>query len=101
MDARVRRSFFPPTVSCDQEILITHRLSYLNANGATDPNGAIGNQGAQLLLANITDAISTLQALNLPKQIPVGTSDAGAYFNNMVLQAVDYGVRVPFLGYDT
>ncbi|KAI0247641.1 glycoside hydrolase superfamily [Lactifluus subvellereus] len=67
-------------------------LNYLNANGGTDPNGAIGNQGAALLIANIQDTVKTLQALNLPKQIPVGNSDAGAYFNTKVLGAVNYGM---------
>lgn len=32
---------------------------------------------------------------SLGVNIPVGTSDAGAYFNNRVLAAVDYGVRLP------
>lgn len=67
-------------------------LNYLNANGATDPNGAVGNQGGQLLITNISDTISTLSAMNLPKHIPVGTADAGAYFNTEVLQAVEYGM---------
>src|SRR5947209_8781489 len=32
-----------------------------------------------------------LASMNL--NIPVGTSDAGSYFNNQILEAVDYGVR--------
>jgi len=32
-----------------------------------------------------------LQSMGL-SNIPVGNSDAGAYFNNMVLEAVDFGV---------
>jgi len=67
-------------------------LNWLGSNGATDPNSAIGNQGAQLLLTNITDTRNQLKALNLPKTIQVGTSDAGSYFNKLVLQAVDYGM---------
>jgi exo-beta-1,3-glucanase (GH17 family) len=67
-------------------------LNYLDANGATDPNSAIGNVGGQMLIVNISDTISTLNSLNLSKQIPVGTSDAGAYFNTLVLEAVDYGM---------
>jgi len=35
-----------------------------------------------------------LNSLSLSKTLPVGTSDAGAYFNNEVLGAVDYGVCV-------
>ncbi|KAA1476228.1 glycoside hydrolase [Dentipellis sp. KUC8613] len=67
-------------------------LNYLNANGGTTPNDAVGQQGAQILIANIQDTISTIQGLNLAKHIPVGTADAGAYFNNDVLQAVEYGM---------
>lgn len=70
-------------------------FSYLNANGGSDPNTAIGNAGAALLIPNITDTRTALAALNLGKTIPVGTADAGSYFNNEVLAAVDYGVRFP------
>ena len=73
--------------------MIAHVLrSYLNANGATDPNSAVGNAGAQLLISNITDTRSAIQALGLSKTLPIGTADAGAYFNNEVLAAVDYGM---------
>ncbi|TFY81942.1 hypothetical protein EWM64_g2069 [Hericium alpestre] len=67
-------------------------LNYLNANGASDPNSAVGNQGVQLLIADIQDTASAIQALNLSKHIPVGTADAGAYFNNEALTAVEYGM---------
>jgi hypothetical protein len=33
-----------------------------------------------------------LKDMNLDKNIPVGNSDAGSYFNNKVLAAIDYGV---------
>jgi len=67
-------------------------LNYLTENGASDPNSAIGNQGAQLLIANITDTRNAIKALNLPTTIKVGNSDAGSYFNNLVLEAIDYGL---------
>jgi len=67
-------------------------LDYLTTYGASDPNGAIGQQGAALLIPNITDMISTIKSLNLQKHIPVGTSDAGSYFNTQVLEAVEYGM---------
>jgi len=67
-------------------------LDYLNANGATDPNSAVGNQGAALLIANIQDTQSTISAMKLSKHIPVGNSDAGAYFNTKVLAAIEYGM---------
>ena len=86
------------TLSVPSQCADTGALSWLGSNGATDPNSAIGNQGAQLLLTNITDTRNQLKALNLPKTIQVGTSDAGSYFNKLVLQAVDYGVGVECLG---
>ena len=71
--------------------------SYLNAhNGGSDPNGAVGNQGADLLIVNITDTRNMLKQLGL--SIPVGNSDAGSYFNTKVLEAVDYGVRSGLIG---
>jgi hypothetical protein len=35
-----------------------------------------------------------VQGMNL--KIPIGNADAGAYFNNKVLAAVDYGVCTAF-----
>ncbi|KAI0822552.1 glycoside hydrolase [Trametes gibbosa] len=67
-------------------------LNYLNANGGTVPNSDIGNAGAQLLISNITDMRTSVAALSLDKTIPIGTADAGSYFNNEVLAAVDYGM---------
>lgn len=68
--------------------------SYLGANGGgSNPNSAVGNQGATLLNMNITDMKNKLAAMNV--NLPVGTSDAGAYFNTEVLENVDYGVRTP------
>lgn len=66
-------------------------LNYLNEhNGGSDPNGAVGNQGADALIVNITDTRNLLKSLQL--SVPVGNSDAGSYFNNKVLEAVDYGM---------
>ena len=48
--------------------------------------------GAAILIANIADTRQMLSGLNLNKTILVGNSDAGSYFNNEVLAAVDYGV---------
>jgi hypothetical protein len=42
--------------------------------------------------------IKTLAGLNLAKHLPVGNSDAGAFFNTQVLEAVEYGVSFPFFG---
>lgn len=71
---------------------LTAILSYLDDNGATDPNSDVGNQGATILIADIQDTNTTLQGLSLPTVIPVGTADAGSYFNTEVLEAVNYGM---------
>ncbi|KAF7332307.1 Glycoside hydrolase family 17 protein [Mycena kentingensis (nom. inval.)] len=67
-------------------------LNYLGANGGTgqDPNGSVGNAGAQLLISNITDARNMLKDMGI--SIPVGNADAGSYFNTELLSAVDYGM---------
>lgn len=41
-----------------------------------------------------------LTSLSLTPSPAVGTADAGAYFNNKVLGAVDYGVRGLVFGFD-
>ena len=74
-----------------------HLCSYLNANSATDPNSSVGDKGAQILIADIKDTRSMLSGLGVT--LEVGTSDAGAYFNNKVLAEVDYGVRPPLSSY--
>jgi hypothetical protein len=48
--------------------------------------------GAAILTANIADTRQMLSGLNINKTILVGNSDAGSFFNNKVLEAVDYGV---------
>lgn len=88
-------------------------LSYLTDQKSDDPNSAIADtgqslvlspavarfsivhKGAQILISNIQDTRNMLASMNLKKNIPVGNSDAGAYFNNKVLAAIDYGVRFP------
>lgn len=69
-------------------------LNYLTANGGAsqDINGPVANTGAGILNGMIQNTRTWLQGLNLPKKLPVGTSDAGSYFNNEVLGAVDYGM---------
>ncbi|KAG6817845.1 hypothetical protein H0H87_001677 [Tephrocybe sp. NHM501043] len=67
-------------------------LNYLSGRGQTDPNSATGNEGASQLLSYINDTRQMLAGLSLSKNIPVGNSDAGSYFNTEVLSAVDYGL---------
>ncbi|GAW02264.1 glycoside hydrolase family 17 protein [Lentinula edodes] len=65
-------------------------LDYLDANGATDPNGSVGNQGAAILTPLIDDTKSMLQSLGVT--LKVGNADAGSFFNDKVLADVDYGM---------
>jgi exo-beta-1,3-glucanase (GH17 family) len=67
-------------------------LNYLTDKAATDPNSAVGNTGAALLLANIQDTRDMLKGMGLDGKIQVGNSDAGSYFNTRVLSAIDYGL---------
>jgi hypothetical protein len=66
--------------------------SYVLQNGGGTANSPVGDQGAALLVPNIEDTRAMLKDMNLDKNIPVGNSDAGSYFNNKVLAAIDYGV---------
>jgi len=65
-------------------------LDYLDDNDATDPNGAVGNTGAAILIADIQNTMSNFTTMGVT--LPVGTSDAGAYFNNEVMAVADYGM---------
>ncbi|KAL4066944.1 glycoside hydrolase family 17 protein [Scleroderma citrinum] len=66
-------------------------LNYVTDAGQSDPNGSAGQQAAAILIPWIQDTRSMLQSMGL-SSIPVGTSDAGSYFNNQILQNVDYGM---------
>lgn len=65
--------------------------SYVTDNGG-DPNDSVGNTAGRILVANIQDTRDMIEGLNLGKTIPVGNSDAGYYFNDLVLAEIDYGV---------
>ncbi|KAJ3830047.1 glycoside hydrolase family 17 protein [Lentinula raphanica] len=65
-------------------------LDYLDDNDATDPNSDVGNTGAEILLAFIKDTKTMLS--NMSVSLPVGNADAGSYFNDLVLEDVDYGM---------
>jgi exo-beta-1,3-glucanase (GH17 family) len=67
-------------------------LNYVTSAGSQDPNSAIGNQGAAILIPWIQDTRQMLAGMNLPKTLPVGNSDAGSYFNTQVMQNIDYGM---------
>ncbi|KAJ3741758.1 glycoside hydrolase superfamily, partial [Lentinula detonsa] len=65
-------------------------LDYLDDNGGTDPNSDIGNTGAQILLGFINDTRSMLSDMSV--SLKIGNADAGSYFNDLVLEDVDYGM---------
>ncbi|EJD06882.1 glycoside hydrolase family 17 protein [Fomitiporia mediterranea MF3/22] len=67
-------------------------LNWLNSQSATADavNTAVGNAGAELLIQNITDTRNMLSSMGV--SLPVGNSDAGSFFNNEILAAVDYGM---------
>ncbi|KAG6331196.1 hypothetical protein ID866_7891, partial [Astraeus odoratus] len=65
-------------------------LNYVTQAGQSDPNGSAGDAAAAILIPYINDTRSMLTEMGL--SIPVGTSDAGSYFNNEVLEVVDYGM---------
>lgn len=73
------------------KFLVTSATSYLNANSATDPNSATGNAGAAILTAFINDTKTMLSDMSV--SLKIGNADAGSYFNDLVLEDVDYGVR--------
>ncbi|KAG5342314.1 hypothetical protein C0989_003444 [Termitomyces sp. Mn162] len=56
-------------------------LNYISEKQESDPNSAIGNEGAAMLIAYIEDTRNMLAGLSLPKTMPLGNSDAGSYFN--------------------
>lgn len=65
-------------------------LNYLTAHGGgSNVNGTAGLAASALLKTKIADVRQMLQGMSIT--LPVGTSDAGAYFNNDLLGAVDYG----------
>ncbi|EUC67542.1 glycoside hydrolase family 17 protein, partial [Rhizoctonia solani AG-3 Rhs1AP] len=48
--------------------------------------------GNEYILNSVQDTRPMLSGMSLSKTPPVGTSDAGAYFNTPILEAIDYGL---------
>ncbi|KAG9102424.1 hypothetical protein FS749_000014 [Ceratobasidium sp. UAMH 11750] len=67
-------------------------LNSVTAAGVNDANSAAGLAAAAKLVAKIQDTRSMLAGMSLSKTLPVGTSDAGSFFNMPLLEAVDYGL---------
>ncbi|KAF9528383.1 glycoside hydrolase family 17 protein [Crepidotus variabilis] len=67
-------------------------LNYVLDNNLKTPDDPGAAAGATLLKSKISDTRQMLSDMNLDKTIPVGTSDAGSYFNTEVLKSVDYAL---------
>ncbi|TFK43665.1 glycoside hydrolase family 17 protein [Crucibulum laeve] len=67
-------------------------LNYVTLKQSLDPNGPAGIEGAAILKGDIDDTRNMLTSLNLKKNIPVGNSDAGSFFNKDILASIDYGM---------
>ncbi|KAL1666915.1 glycoside hydrolase family 17 protein [Schizophyllum commune] len=65
-------------------------LNYVESQGTDDVTGTVGTTAAEMLITNITDTRSMLSDISV--DLPVGTADAGAYFNEKLLSSVDYGM---------
>ncbi|KIM27562.1 glycoside hydrolase family 17 protein [Serendipita vermifera MAFF 305830] len=68
-------------------------LNYMTQYGGSSatPDGTIGLRASALLKAKITDTRQMLSDLGHPN-VPVGCADAGSYFNNDLLGAIDFGL---------
>jgi hypothetical protein len=89
--AQVRELRSELTVILTDRAVSVLSYSYLNSHGGgSTANSPVGDEGADLLLVNITDTRNLLKSLGL--SVPVGNSDAGSYFNTKVMEAIDYGV---------
>ncbi|QRW03916.1 DnaJ domain protein [Ceratobasidium sp. AG-Ba] len=67
-------------------------LNSVTAAGTNDASSPAGLAAAAKLVQMIQDTRSMLAGMNLSKNIPVGSSDAGSFFNTPLLEAIDYGL---------
>ncbi|KAG8764130.1 hypothetical protein FRC11_004618 [Ceratobasidium sp. 423] len=67
-------------------------LNSVTAAGETTATGTAGLAAAAKLTEKIKDTRQMLAGMSLSKNLPVGTSDAGSYFNTPLLEAIDYGL---------
>ncbi len=63
-------------------------FNYLQMD-VTNVNSTVGLVASAILKAKIADIRQMLKSMNV--DLPVGTADAGGYFNNDLLGAVDFG----------
>jgi len=69
-------------------------LNYITEHKASNANSTVGLAASAILKTKIADIRQMLQSMSI--NLPVGTSDAGSYFNNDLLGAVDYGCAFIF-----
>ncbi|KDN50518.1 hypothetical protein RSAG8_01016, partial [Rhizoctonia solani AG-8 WAC10335] len=67
-------------------------LNSVTAANETTATGTAGLAAAAKLVTKIKDTREMLAGMSLSKNLPVGTSDAGSYFNTPLLEAIDYGL---------
>lgn len=65
-------------------------LNYVLNHGAADATGAVGLRASALLREKITDIREMMADLGHPN-VPIGSADAGSYFNDDLLEAIDFG----------
>ena len=64
-------------------------LNYITEHSATSANSTVGLTASGLLKVKIADIRTMIAGMSI--NLPVGTADAGSYFNNDLLSAVDFG----------
>ncbi|CAE6332958.1 unnamed protein product, partial [Rhizoctonia solani] len=67
-------------------------LNSVTAAGEATATGTAGLAAAAKLVEKIKDTRQMLAGMSLSKNLQVGTSDAGSYFNTPLLEAIDYGL---------
>lgn len=70
-----------------------YMLNYITeyGNGNNDVNSTVGTTASTFLKTKIADIRQMLQELGY-SNLPVGSADAGAYFNSDLLSAIDFGL---------
>ena len=64
-------------------------LNCITEHKATSANSTVGLAASAVLKTRVADIRQMLTSMSIT--LPVGTSDAGSYFNNDILGAVDFG----------
>ncbi|KAG8800996.1 hypothetical protein FRC18_007905, partial [Serendipita sp. 400] len=76
-------------VTVGNEFMLNYITKY-GGEGAT-ATSTVGTQASTLLRAKITDTRDMLKELGHPN-LPVGSADAGSYFNTALMRSIDFGL---------